>query len=343
MRTIICLLLIAFTLSCKQKNNDATNSQAKFNIAFGSCNNHNLTNTLWDDILKNKPNVWIWGGDIIYADTEEMKVMKSYYDSLKYHTTYKDFRTKVDVLATWDDHDYGKNDAGTEFVKKDSSQQLFLDFIDVDNNDSRRKRKGVYHSKTYTIKGKSIKIILLDTRYFRTALTKDSTGVKRYIPSKDTTGTILGKTQWNWLENELKNSKANFNILMSSIQFLSKEHGWESWGNMPHEVSKMKELIVKSKARNVIILSGDRHISEISKIKVDTTENDLKYPLYDFTSSGLTHAFEQFTSEPNQYRISDVIKENNFGVLKFNLETNTVKMEIRGNDNMLLENVIQKY
>ncbi len=339
MRTIIYLILFTSVVSCKQKNNDITNNQANFNIAFGSCNNHNLPNTLWDDILKNNPDVWIWGGDIIYADTENMKLMKSYYDSLKYHTEYKDFITKVDVLATWDDHDYGENDAGTEFIKKDSSQQLFLDFIDIDINDSRRKRKGVYHSKTYNINDKSIKIILLDTRYFRTALTKDSTGVKRYIPSKDTTGTLLGKTQWQWLENELRNSKANFNILVSSIQFLSHEHGWESWGNMPHEVERFNNLILQSKAENVILLSGDRHIAEISKSKIE----GLHYPLYDFTSSGLTHAYEQFTSEPNQYRVSDVIKKNNFGILKFNLETNTVKMEIRGNDNVLLETVIQKY
>jgi alkaline phosphatase D len=112
---------------------------------------------------------------------------------------------------------------------------------------------------------------------------------------------------------------------------------------MPHEVSKMKELIRNSNAKNVIILSGDRHIAEISKMKANTSENGLKYPLYDFTSSGLTHAYEQFTSEPNQYRVSDVIKKNNFGILKFNLETNTVKMEIRGSNNDLLENVIQKY
>jgi len=343
MRTVIYFILFLILFSCKPKQKDTLEPQANFTIAFGSCNNHNLPNTLWDPILKNKPDVWIWGGDIIYADTDNMKLMKSYYDSLKYHTEYKDFITKVDILATWDDHDYGKNDAGKEFIKKDSSQQLFLDFIDVEKEDLRRKRKGVYHSKTYTTKDKSIKVILLDTRYFRTALTKDSTGVKRYIPSKDSTGSMLGKTQWKWLEKELKNSKSNFNILVSSIQFLSQEHGWESWGNMPHEVSKMKELILKSKAKNVILLSGDRHIAEISKMKADTTENGLQYPLYDFTSSGLTHAYEEFTSEPNQYRISKVIKENNFGILNFNLETNTVKMEIRGNDNVLLESIIQKY
>ncbi len=347
MKKIIPLLLLII-LSCKsnketeEKSNsniNATDAKNSFTIAFGSCNHQNTPNELWDDILKNDPDIWIWGGDIIYADTEDMKLMQSHYNVLKNNKDYQDFISKVEVLATWDDHDYGKNDAGIEFVKKDSAQQLFLDFIDINQEDLRRKREGVYHAKTYTIDDKSVKVLLLDTRYFRTALIKDPTGVKRYIPSKDSSGTILGNTQWQWLNKELTNSKADFNIIVSSIQFLSSEHGWESWGNMPNEVEKLKDLIASSNAHNTIILSGDRHIAEISKMEY----NGLKYPLYDITSSGLTHVYESYTHEPNKYRISEVIKEINFGILKFNFDTNTVEMEIRGNDNVMLENIIQKY
>jgi hypothetical protein len=34
------------------------------------------------------------------------------------------------IVGTWDDHDYGLNDAGKEFEGKDVSQQLMLDFLD---------------------------------------------------------------------------------------------------------------------------------------------------------------------------------------------------------------------
>ena len=75
---------------------------------------------------------------------------------------------------------------------------------------------------------------------------------------------MLGDKQWQWFSNELISSKADFNIIVSSIQVLSSEHGYESWGTMPNEQTKLFSLIKDSKAEGVIILSGDRHISEFS-------------------------------------------------------------------------------
>ena len=340
-------LLISVTLlltSCKPdkketKQSEKQNNPYDFVIAFGSCNNQNLPNPFWNEILQNNPNIWIWGGDIIYADTDNMKLMKSYYDQVKNDSVYSKFSKKAELLGTWDDHDYGLNDGGEEYTKKDSAQQLFLDFFDVSKNDIRRTRKGVYNSKTYTINNKTIKVIVLDTRYFRTPLSKDPTGEKRYIPDTTSSGTMLGEEQWEWLENELKNTTADFNIIMSSVQFLSYEHGFESWGNMPHEVKKLKNLIVNSKANNVILLSGDRHISEISSVKIDS----LSYPLIDFTSSGLTHSYTSYSFEPNQYRITDVINDKSYGLLNFDLNNNKVVMEIRGANNKVLATYTQQY
>ena len=87
---------------------------------------------------------------------------------------------------------------------------IFLDFFDASTNDPRRKQQGIYFSKAYQIGDKRINVIILDTRYFRSELTKDSAGQKRYIPNKHNEGTILGAAQWAWLEEVLSNSKANF-------------------------------------------------------------------------------------------------------------------------------------
>ena len=343
MKIIYSLLILSILISCaKQKTNqqqDTTENNTKFTIAFGSCNNQNAPNTLWAEVLKNKPNLWIWGGDIIYADTENMKLMQSYYNQVKNDSSYQKFKNSVEIQGTWDDHDFGLNDGGAEFIKKDSAQQLLLDFLDVPSNNTRRTRKGVYYSKKYPVGDNNITVFVLDTRYFRTDLTVDPTGEKRYIPNKDTLGTVLGNKQWQWLESGLNNSTSDFNVILSSIQFLSQEHGFESWGNMPHEVAKMKKIIVNSKAKGVILLSGDRHLAEISA----TAVKGLSYPLYDVTSSGLTHSYEAYTFEPNRHRKSKVISEKNFGVLKFDLSTHTLTMELRGYENKLLESISQKY
>ncbi|MDZ7614906.1 MAG: alkaline phosphatase D family protein [Flavobacteriaceae bacterium] len=311
-----------FFTSCVPAQEDF---KADFTIAFGSCNNQFMENHLWTAIKENNPNVFIWGGDVIYSDTFEQKVLEENYHKQLQNKAYENFSGSVEILGTWDDHDYGDNDAGAEYPLKDVSQKLFLDFLKTGKDDPIRLQKGIYDSKIYKVNGHEIKIILLDTRYFRTSLTRATGKKKRYTPNVYGEGTILGETQWSWLKDELEKSKANFNIIMSSIQVLSSEHGFETWGNMPHEVDKLMQLISDSKAKNVILLSGDRHIAEISSKK----NGALSYPIIDFTSSGMTHSYSAHKGEPNQYRISKVVADKNFGLLKFDFSENQVLMEIK--------------
>ena len=308
-------------------------------IAFGSCSNQNIKNVAWEAILTHDPKLFIWGGDIVYADSEDPNRIRGAFQKTKEDPGYSYFEEKVDITGTWDDHDYGLNDGGAEWFLKDSSQQILLDFLDVDVQDPRRKRKGVYHVKTLETEGREIKIIVLDTRYFRSPLTPDPTGEKRYVPNPYGQGTMLGEQQWQWLREQLSSSSADFHVIVSSIQFLSGEHGFESWSNMPHEVDRMIALLESEKPKGVIFLSGDRHIAEISGRSVDS----LGYPLIDFTSSGMTHSYTSFSGEPNRYRMSKVIPDKNFGVLKFNFAENRVRMEIRSVENELLAEHSQVY
>lgn len=338
----LILLSFFFLFSCAVKplkNNELQESNVDFIIAFGSCNKQNKTNILWKEIIKNEPNLWIWGGDNIYADTYDMTKLKKDYSTLLNNKGYQNLVKNTPIMATWDDHDYGVNDIGYEFNKKKESQQLFLDFLNVEANSERRKQEGIYHSKIIKTTKGTIKVIVLDTRYFRSKLTKSKIKGKRYIPDTSENSTILGEKQWNWLQKELSNSKANFNVIVSSIQFLSAEHGFEKWANFPYEVDKLKNTLVNSKAKNVVLLSGDRHISEFSKTYI----TGISYPLIDFTSSGLTHAYSNFSGEPNALRIQDVVSEISFGLLKFNFENNSITMQMRGKNNILQQELIQVY
>lgn len=338
---ILGLLLIF--MACKpkpsQEDSSAVTTKADFTIAFGSCNKHNETNLLWDDILAVNPNVWIWGGDIVYGDTENMDTLRSMYTAQKIVEGYKKLRETIPVIGTWDDHDYGLNDGGVEFSAKKESEQVFLDFMGVSKNSPRRNREGVYTVHQYNLPVGKIKVLVLDTRYFRTALTRNSKTKARYVPNSYGEGTILGELQWRWLTEELTNSKADFNILVSSVQFLSNQHGFEGWGNFPHEVDKLKKLVVDTEAKGTIILSGDRHISEFSK----ETIKGVPYPLVDFTSSGLTHTYASYIGEENPYRVGDVVFEKSFGVLQFDFKSKTVQFKMIGDDGKVLGELEQVY
>lgn len=324
--TVLGLVFALVTMSCnnKQKQEVANEKNFDFSIAVGSCNNVSLPNELWDDMIDLNPDVFVWGGDIVYADGGDMNTLELQYQQQNNDAGYQKLKEHTEVIGTWDDHDYGLNDGGRDFDNKDESQQLFLDFLEVSKEDPRRNQQGVYHSKTYQVKDAKIKIIVLDTRYFRSDLTKDLSGEKRYIPNVNSEATMLGDAQWNWLEQELLEPSIDYNVIISSIQFLSSKHGFESWGNMPLEVQKLINLLKATKASNVMIVSGDRHISEFSKLN----EEDLAYPLVDFTSSGLTHSYTSFESETNPYRVGEVVSDRSFGLLGFDLKAKTVSFSI---------------
>ena len=323
-------------LSCGSNSNITSVENADFVIAFGSCNKEDEPQPLWNAILTNDPDLFLWGGDNIYSDTDDHEKMKADYFLQKQNKSYQKILDKMPVMGTWDDHDYGLNDGGKEWHFKEESQQLFLDFFDVPENSQRRSREGVYHAEVFNSAGGSVKVITLDTRYFRDELVRSDDPDKRYKPS---TGNILGQKQWEWLASELEKSNADFNVIMSSIQILSVEHGYETWGNFPSEIEKLKELIVSSKAKNVILLSGDRHISEFSKKDVD----GLNYQLFDFTSSGLNNNWETFSGEPNNNRVGEVISAKSFGLLKFDFDKNELRLEMRGLNNKLQQDYLVEF
>lgn len=334
----IIILLIPMYLGYSQKQ-EKNLGDADFVIAFGSCNKQDKPQPFWNEMLKHNPDLFIWGGDNIYADSDNITKIEQDYATQNSNNNYQKLKQSVPVMGTWDDHDYGKNDAGMEWELKKESQQLFLNFLGVPKDDPRRKQEGVYTSEIFEIEKGNIKVITLDTRYFRSPLRKSNVEDKRYIPYENEEGTLLGETQWKWLEKELENNFSDFIIIVSSIQFLSSEHGFESWGNFPHEVERLKRLLVNKAVRNAIILTGDRHISEFSMTKL----NGLKYPLIDFTSSGLTHSYTAYKGESNRFRMGNVVFVPSFGILKFDFDTYTVSMQMYGKNNLKLQEFKKQY
>lgn len=345
------MLLIGFIfLGCKTdkkessegNNTLATNlvQPAPFTFVFASCNDQDRPQPLWRPIIEDKPALFIWGGDNVYADTRDMKKMKSDYDKVWANAEYQELATSTKIIGTWDDHDYGLNDAGLEWEKKVEAKEQLLDFLHVNATDVRRTRDGVYYSEVISVPEGSVKFILLDTRWFRTGLKKSNIEGRRYDPwTKEEGGSVLGAAQWEWLEKELEEDDHDFTFIVSSIQFLSNKHGWEKWANHPAEVDKMYELIKKAKAPNIIILSGDRHLAEYSAAEVD----GLGYPLIDFTASGMTHTFPENPWDENPYRVMEGTKGLNYGLIKVDFDSNKVSFQVKGINGKVFNTYEQSY
>ena len=310
-------------------------------IAFGSCGNQNNPLNLFDVIVKHNPDLFIFLGDNVYGDTPNMDTLQARYNRLENKPTFQNLKNNVPIIATWDDHDYGKNDAGKNYEHKEESKEIFLNFFNEPKDSDRRKHAGIYTSYTYPSNGKTIQVILLDNRTFKDNL-KPYTGQvmndKRYFynldyaPHTNKETTFLGKEQWKWLQAELL-KPADVRLIGSASQFGVEYNGYEAWANFPHEQKRFLDLIKSTKANGVLFLSGDVHYAEISKI----TEPNI-YPIYDVTSSGLSSKWHFAT--PNKNRIEGPVMENHFGLLTFdwNIINPTIKIEIWDiNDNQRIE------
>jgi alkaline phosphatase D len=339
--TLFILLLLPFS----GVNAQAAKKSKISKIAFGSCASQDHPLPIFDVIVKHKPDLFIFLGDNIYADTEDANEFKAKYAQLAAKPGYQKLKKSTPIVATWDDHDYGDNDAGADYDKRELSKEIFLDFFDEPKYSERRKREGIYTSYEYVTKGKKLQVIMLDCRYFRDKLKKSIIEINKdekyfykldYTPHSDDDKQFLGEEQWKWLEAELSKD-ADIRLICSGSQFGHEYNGYESWTLFPHERQRMLDLIKKTKANGVMFLSGDVHYAEISKV----TEPDL-YPIYDITSSGLSSTWKFAT--PNGNRIEGPVMDNHFGLLTidWNKKNPAIKMEIWDiNNNQRIEYTIK--
>ncbi|KAK7300390.1 hypothetical protein RJT34_11234 [Clitoria ternatea] len=357
------MVVVATTVTAS--NSNEKQKQVVSRIAFGSCSNQSAPQPIWDAVVDFHPQIFIWLGDNIYGDIKRpFKIfgrertigpwknsprfvpsseqeMKARYRKAQSNPGYARLKKDADVIGTWDDHDYGLNDAGKEFDGKITNQKLLLDFLEEPQDSPRRKQAGVYASYTYGPVGQDVKIILLDTRYHRDPVGSD--------------GTILGDSQWIWLEKELKDPPTAVTIIGSSIQVISNLSAtthplfsMESWGRFPKERDRLFKLIDDSKRGGVFFISGDVHFGEITRYDCASD-----YPLYDITSSGVTqsieevvpaflHSFVRFVvwSVPSTLRVksqncrhrSCIYGQPNFGTIEIDWDSHPVTLQFKVRD-----------
>src|SRR5829696_4582652 len=85
----------------------ADNEKVLSRIAFGSCANQDKPQPIWDKIVADKPDVFLFIGDIVYGDTKDMDVLRGKYKKLLDQPGYQKLLKTCPLMATWDDHDYG--------------------------------------------------------------------------------------------------------------------------------------------------------------------------------------------------------------------------------------------
>lgn len=300
--------------------------QALSLIAIGSCQTAEKPMPILDQIAASNPELMLYIGDNVYGDAREGNIslpeLQAQYAKLNTREEFNRLRAKVPMMATWDDHDYGLNDAGGSFSGKAIAQNMFARFWGLE--DKLKDQKGIYQSKIFGLEGKRVQIILLDTRYDRGALMRRTDRGPRgpYLPSTLDGQRMLSDAQWAWLAGELK-KPAELRLIVSSIQVLADGHDFEAWKTLPKEKERFFATLKQSQAKGIVLISGDRHSAGLYK-----QEGILDYPLVEMTTSSLNLPFATSSDEKSTNQIGDMFTLVNFGLARIDWTAKSVTLEI---------------
>lgn len=255
--------------------------------------------SIFNAIHEKEPDIMLWLGDNIYMREVDFYGLSGYQ---KRYTHSRDIKPLQKLLAhthhyaIWDDHDYGPNNSDRSNIHKYDALAAFKQF---------------WANPTYGFNGNQCAVtqfkyndaefFLLDDRWFRSPNDR-KTGKREY----------LGEKQLQWLIDALVTSRATFKFVAIGGQVLSNAALYENYATYPEERAKLLDLLVKEELKNVVFLTGDRHKTELSKIK----RNGIVF--YDLTVSPLTSTAYDSSEEPNKNRVEGThYAKRNFGVLKF--------------------------
>lgn len=283
-----------------------------FSIALGSCAYINDTPYdrpgkpygsnyhIFESILAKKPDAMLWLGDNTYlreTDWNSRSGILYRYTHTRATPELQGLLGSVHHYAIWDDHDFGPDNSDRGFIHKEATLEAFRLFWGNPTS-GLPEQDGI----TSQFQWADIDFFLLDNRFSR-------------APDERKTGerTQFGKAQIEWLLDALKTSKAPFKMVATGGQFLSASAIAENHIKLyPEEREYLIKRIEQEGLTNIIFLTGDRHLTELTELKLPNGKF-----IYDLTVSPLTSGVNT-NPDVNVLRVpGTLVTEHNFGLLTF--------------------------
>jgi len=284
----------------------APDGPSRFSVAFGSCARvqEDATQAIWPQVAAAQPDLFLWVGDNVYADTLIPSILAEEYRKQRSVSGLQPVLRSTPQLAIWDDHDFGLNDHDLENPIKASALEVFRRYW-ANPSYGEPANPGVYFKYGYG----GVDFFFLDVRYHRSP----------YFHPDGANKSLLGARQLAWLKDGLRRSDAAFKVLVSGSGWTSlKGPEGDSWASFLHERDALFDWIRDQKISGALLLSGDTHRGELYAIPWSEKGG---YDLYEFVSSPLA----QDVSPPLSRDIWEVYVKKpytgsvNFGRLRFDM------------------------
>jgi len=281
--------------------------RAPVRIAFGSCARVQIDpeQRIFDAVRVAEPDLFVWLGDNIYGDSDRPEVLAEEYRRQRNVASLEPLLATVPQIATWDDHDFGVNNADRTYPARVDSLRVFGNYWANPPRD-RDDPPGVYFKYGYG----GVDLFVLDGRFYRDPNSAPDG------PGK----TMLGAAQLAWLEAALEASRAPFKLLVSGSGWsMADGPQGDTWAAFRTERDRLFDFIRDRRIAGVVLLSGDSHIGELNCIRWSERGG---YDLYDLVSSPLAQATSlSFATQTPEHRVRPVYSGGvNFGLLDFEWE-----------------------
>jgi alkaline phosphatase D len=233
-------------------------------LAVGSCaREEEGDRTVWRRMASLEPHAVVLLGDTPYIDSTDLAVQRRRYGEFAAVEELTALLRGRPLYATWDDHDFGRNDTNGLLAGKENARQAFIEYHG--NPSYGDGTEGIYTS--FRMGG--IEVFLLDTRWFA------GTG-----PSPVADGpTMLGARQWEWLRDGLRASDAPFKLLASGLIWNGAVRPGkpDHWDTYPGERAALMRFLGEERISGVVLAGGDIHRTRV-----------LRYPTEDVVGYAVT-------------------------------------------------------
>ena len=292
------------------RTSPALGQKERFSVAFGGGARYNPPKErIWKTIAGRNPHAFLFLGDNLYQDKPTHRnLQRVYYYRRQMRPEFIELSATTACYAIWDDHDFGANDVsgGIEPFKPAWKLPVWKVFKENWPNPyfgGGEKQPGCWFDFSIG----DVDFFMTDGRYYR--------DFKK--------GTMLGPVQKQWLKEKLSNSKATFKVIASGTLWTetADKGGKDSWWGVPEEREEIFSLIDEKNIGGVILLSADRHRTDVYKIKRPNG-----YDLYEFETSKLTNNHTHGTKKEAMFSYN---KGNFFGLLDFDFNKQDPEVTFR--------------
>ena len=283
---------------CSFTTPPANETPARVTLALGSCADEDAgTRAVWARMAAEKPDAVVLAGDTPYIDSTDLAKQRTRHRAFAAVAEYQELLASRPFWSTWDDHDFGRNDADGTLKGKENSRRAFTEYrAQPSYGDG---TGGIYTAFRWG----PVEVFLIDARWW------SWTGPSFADPAKKT---LLGRAQWDWLRTALAASTAPFKVLAVGCVWEDKKNKEKDhWETYLHERDALFAFVKEKRIGGVVLFGGDIHVTRLLKYPPEF----VGYPLYDFISSPMHARVIPSLNVKHPYLVESKVQPNTFMTL----------------------------